>query len=104
MLGNISRVFVVCCFFRNHYIFKTYFSYTIKESNSLVDPCQGQHFVRPDLDSKCLQKLHVSADNTRGEGYYNIALQMEHSFFDLKILHINNFTLRVCMGIEIAKP
>ena len=32
------------------------------------------------------------------------ALQMEHSFLIFKILHESNFTLRVCMGIEIAKP
>ena len=38
------------------------FRNTIRMSN-LLDPDQARHYVRPDLDPKCLQRL--SADDTR---------------------------------------
>ena len=47
-------------FFQNQLFSKNSSRNTIKVSNSL-DQDQAQHFVGPDLDSNCLQKL--STDN-----------------------------------------
>ena len=51
-------------------ILKNSFGNTIKVSNSL-NPDQARHFVGPDLDPNCLQRL--SADDTskqRVRGYF----------------------------------
>ena len=48
-------------FFKNQLFQKYSFRNTIRVSNSL-DPDQTRHFVVPDLDPNCLQKL--SANNT----------------------------------------
>ena len=48
-------------FFQNQNFQKNSFGTTISVVNSF-DPDQAQHYVGPDLDPKCLQKL--SADNT----------------------------------------
>ena len=61
MLGNISKYFVVCCFFSKLIISKNSFGNAIRASNSL-DQDQARRDVGPDLGTNCLQRL--SADDT----------------------------------------
>ena len=57
--------------FQNHLFSKNSFKNTIRVFNSLV-PDQPQHFVAPDLDPNCLQKL--SADDTSGLKSYKLSV------------------------------
>ena len=59
---------MVCLIFFKIRFFEKFFQeyhHSIRLSNSL-DPDQARHFVGPDLDPNCLQRL--SADNTSRQG------------------------------------
>ena len=60
MLRNFSQFLAVCSVLRSNFL-KNSCRNTIRMSNSL-NPDKAKEFVRPDLESNCLQKL--SADNT----------------------------------------
>ena len=60
MLGNFTCFFVICHFFFKFKFSKKSYRNRIRVSNSL-DPDQARHYVGPDLDPKCLQRL--SADD-----------------------------------------
>ena len=52
--------FVVCCFLKINFSEK-FFSEIPSECQTVLDPGQAGHFVGPDLDPNCLQRL--SADD-----------------------------------------
>ena len=54
----------LCVFLKSTFFKKNSFRNTIRVSNS-SDPDQARHFVGPDLDPNCLQRL--SADDTKGK-------------------------------------
>ena len=60
-LGNFHDFFVICMLIFPKLTFsKNSFRNAIRVSNSL-DPDQARHFVWPDLDSSCLQRLQADA-------------------------------------------
>ena len=63
MLGNFECFFFLSSvdFFKDQLFLKKSFRNTIRVSNSL-HPDQARHFVEPDLDPNCFQKL--SAEDT----------------------------------------
>ena len=63
MQVNFACFFVFCCFFQNQLFQKIISRIPTKESNSL-DPGQARHFVGPDLDPICLQRLSEEEENT----------------------------------------
>ena len=56
LLGNSACFLLFSDFFSILRFFENYFRNKTRVSNSL-DPDQTQHFVRPDLGPKCLQRL-----------------------------------------------
>ena len=68
---------VVCGQFSKLTFLKNSFKNTIRVSNSL-DPDQARHFVGPDLDPNCLEKL--SAEDT--------SMQRVTSWFQVPFSHI----------------
>ena len=67
-------------FFQNNFVQKNYFKNIIRASNSL-DPDPAQHFVRPDLDPNCLQRL--STDDTSKKRFFcHLLIDLKINFFE----------------------
>ena len=80
--ANTSRNFFCCLliFFQNNFYQKHYFKNIIRASNSL-DPDLALHFVRPDLDPNCLQRL--STDDTSKKRFFcHLLIDFKINFFE----------------------
>ena len=82
--GKFFILFVVCWFFSKSMFSKNSFRNTIWVSNRL-DPYQARHFVGPDLDPICLQRLWTDDTLARRQWVKATWLSPDKSCINIKV-------------------